>query len=720
MSRRLPVLAIVLLAVGLAVWPPFPAAAAQPPKGEVLANTETPVLINADELTHDRELGIVTARGRVEVAYGDRVLLADTVSYNTKQDTVTASGNINLVEPDGNVVFADYFEVTGDLKRGFARQVYLLLADRSRLAAASATRIAGQRHELRKAVYSPCHPCETDPEAAPLWQIKAMRVIHDEALHEIEYRDAWLELSGVPVLYTPYLSHPDPSVKRRSGFLAPTWSSSKALGPSVSQPYFWAISPSADLTVTPMLTSNERAVLSAEYREKFREGEATLKSSVTQDSTDTFRGHVLGRVKADLTDVWRTDLQVERASDDTYMRRYRFGNDPWLTTRGTIEGFHRRSYASAQAFSFQEQRITTDKSSSPIVFPLLDYNYVGDTTKRGGYLSLDANAMAFERDHGSDNRRLSLRSAWTLPYTAPEGDIYKLTASLRGDGYHAGNVPQDGVSTYSGVTGRVHPEVALEWRYPFVRQGEKVRDVLEPVAAVILSPNGGNPAKIPNTDSRDFEFDDTNLFSGNRFTGLDRVESGQRVNYGLNWTTYGIHALKTNVMFGQSYRQHKDSVFGSGSGLEDNFSDYVGRTNIHAGDYTSLLYRFRLNKGTLSPRRNEVAMQVGPKTLRLTTSYIMVKQKNTEGSEYGDRQELATEVSSEMTRYWSASIGTRHDLNPHGGPLAIGGRVTYEDECFIFSADVRQDYTKDRDVESGTSLMFHVVLKTIGQVQSGL
>lgn len=698
----------------------LPAIADQPPRGGGLENADAPVLINADELAHDRDLGIVTARGHVEVSRENRVLLADTVTYNTKQDTVIASGNISMVEPDGNVMFADYFEVSGDLKRGFARQVYLLLADRSRLMAASATRVAGERNEMRKAVYSACRPCETDPERAPLWQIKAMRVIHDETLREIEYRDAWLEMSGVPVLYTPYLSHPDPSVKRRSGLLPPTWSSSKALGPTVKAPYFWAISPNADLTVEPIITSYERGILAAEYREKYAEGEATLKSSITQDSSDTFRGHVIGKAKTDLTDVWRSDLQVERASDDTYMRRYRFGNEPWLTTRGTIEGFSQRSYASAQAFSFQEQRLTGGPESAPFVLPLLDYNYVGDPGKNGGYMTMDANTLMFERDRGSDNRRMSLRSGWTLPYTAPAGDIYKLTTSVRGDGYYAGNTTLDNGTSYSGLAGRVHPEAALEWRYPFVREGEGVRDVLEPITAVIVSPNGGNNSRIPNIDSRDFEFDDTNLFSSNRFTGLDRVESGQRVNYGLNWSTYGYRRLKTSVMVGQSYRMHQDSTFGSGSGLEDNFSDYVGRTNVQAGDKLSLLYRFRLNKETLAPRRNEVGMEIGPKPLRLATSYIMVKQKNTEGSEFGDREEIANELSSELTRHWRASVSTRHDLNPNGGPLGIGGRATYEDECFVFAADIRHDYVKDRDVEGGTSLMFHVVLKTLGQVQTGI
>ena len=187
-----------------------PAAVAQD-----LPTDELPALLSADQVTYDDKLGIVTASGNVEISQGDRVLLADTVSYNMNTKVVSASGNITLLEPSGEVVFATYAELTDELREGFIRDVRLLLTDDSRLAANSAQRVSGNVSRLRKAVYSPCHLCADDPSAAPLWQIKASQVVHDQEEQVIKYQNAFLEFYGVPIAYTPYFEHPDPTVERQ-------------------------------------------------------------------------------------------------------------------------------------------------------------------------------------------------------------------------------------------------------------------------------------------------------------------------------------------------------------------------------------------------------------------------------------------------------------------------------------------------------------------------
>ena len=191
---------------------------------------EPPVLFTADQMEYDETLMTVTARGAVELSQRDRVLRADLVTYNQKTDMVTATGNVVLVEPSGEVAFADYVELTGDMRDGFIDQLRVLLTDNSRLAANSARRIDGTRKEMSQAVYSPCELCAKDPTRPPLWQMKARRVVHDEVSKDIVYRDAVMEIAGVPVAYMPYFSHPDPTVDRRSGVLIPRIGYSDDLG----------------------------------------------------------------------------------------------------------------------------------------------------------------------------------------------------------------------------------------------------------------------------------------------------------------------------------------------------------------------------------------------------------------------------------------------------------------------------------------------------------
>lgn len=156
------------------------------------------VLLSADQVTYDDELGIVTAIGTVEIAQGSRTLLADRVVFNRRVDSVSASGNVMLIEPSGEVVFTDYVELSDQMKDGVIRELHIILSDNSRLAAESGTRTGGKRTEMRRGVFSPCKLCEDDPKAAPLWQVKARKVVHDTDKKEIRYYDARLEWFGIP------------------------------------------------------------------------------------------------------------------------------------------------------------------------------------------------------------------------------------------------------------------------------------------------------------------------------------------------------------------------------------------------------------------------------------------------------------------------------------------------------------------------------------------
>ena len=284
---------IIAIAVALALVLVGPSAAfaqgLSPGKFSPASGTDNePALIKADEITYDESLSLVTARGHVEISQGNRVLIADVVTYNQKTTVMTASGNVSLMEPTGEVYFSNYAEFTNQMRDGVLATLRVLLVDNSRMAATGGKRTNGTITELRKGIFSPCDLCASDPSKPPLWQIKAFRIVHDGDAKEIEYRDAIMEIEGVPVFYTPYLSMPDPTVKRRSGFLFPSFGSDSNLGTVTKTPYFWAIAPDRDATITPIYTSDEGPVLAAQYRQRFTSGAMSLEGSITNgDAANT-------------------------------------------------------------------------------------------------------------------------------------------------------------------------------------------------------------------------------------------------------------------------------------------------------------------------------------------------------------------------------------------------------------------------------------------------
>ncbi|MBC7906862.1 MAG: LPS-assembly protein LptD, partial [Rhodospirillaceae bacterium] len=693
---------------------------------------QSPVQLTADQITHDRELGIVSAKGRVEIVQQGRTLVADQVSYNLKQDIVSASGSVSVTEPTGEVAFSDYFELTGDLKEGVAKEIRVILADNSRMAGASAHRVGGNRTDIDKGVYTACEPCRNKPDSKPLWEAKAQRITHNQAEQIIEYRDAWIELGGIPVAYTPYLSHPDPSVKRKSGFLIPTAGLSSNLGPNVTVPYFFAIKDNQDFTFAPRFLFPNSAkkrddlaeakdnglrsvVLAGEHRWLGREGESRTVGSLTADKyTGDLRGHVDARGRFDLTNAWRAGYQVARASDDTYtsLYSYRLQNDhPWLTTRPYVEGFGRRSYVQAEAFAFQGLRQQDDPGQSPIVLPHITTSHMSMPDAKGGYWSLNNDVLAYGRSEGTSSTRLSSTAGYHRPFMGSLGDITTVSTSVRADGYHSENVVQEGDAN----AGRAIPQVAADWRMPFVRDSATLPQVLEPIAMVAASPNGGNSAKIPNEDSIGFELDELNVFRPNRLPGLDRVEGGLRGAYGLKWHAYPtVGTIGATVA--QGWRQHADSTFRRDAGFNEQLSDYLGRVDFSPSGNLQLLNRVRLDKDTAELRRNESTVSVGSPLLRTDVSYLMIERSEDGTEAFARKHYLDWQVQTALTRYWSALAGVSYDLTDEGGPLGWHTRLTYNDECFALVTSLRQNYTHDRDYQSGFNLTLNVVFKTLGDV----
>ncbi len=696
--------------------------------GVAAQTTGSPVVIQADEVTHDQELGNVVARGNVEITQNERILFANSVTYNQKTNTVTASGDVVVLEPNGDTLFADYVELTDDMRNGVIEQIRILLADDSRFAAVKGRRKDGTRTTLTRAVYSPCKVCEDDPERAPLWQLKATTILHDKTAREIRYQNARLELYGVPIAYSPFFSHPDPTVKRKSGFLTPSFGSSGNLGAFIQVPYFWAIDESQDATFSPIYTRDEGIVFSGEYRRRFNFGELEFSGSLAEADrnigtdfaedirTDEIRGHIFGHGRFELDETWRAGFDIERATDRSYLRRFNFfgGQKTSLTSNAFVEGFRGRNYAAANTYLYQDLR-SGIRPNTPVVAPMLDFNHVGKPMEFGGRFSMDANFLSLYREDAADTQRASVKFGYELPFTANAGYVTTLRATFQSDLYYVEQAEKSVEN--DGFTGRLFPQIAVDWRYPFVRDSGKTRQLIEPIAAVVLSPNGSNPGAIPSEDSVVVEIDDTNILSADRFPGIDRVESGQKVIYGVKMGVFGEGDGRTTAFFGQSYRIHADDDLANEVGIERHLSDFVGRIEIRPNQYLNLLYRFRSSGDSLDFKRNEVGFSLGTKALSLVGNYLFIDGDVSEVS-LEKREEVNFIVRSQLDDNWSIAMQTQRDLGEDGGTLFAGASLTYEDECFKFTTDARRRFTRDADFEPSDDILFRITFKHLGTVST--
>ncbi len=698
----------------------------------VISNTATAadiepggdVLMQADELAYDQDTKIVTATGNVEVAYGDRIMTADKMTYNETTGVVIASGNVVLLEPSGDVLFAERAELSDELREGVVDTLQVLMVDQSRLAGNEAQRRNGNVTSVYKGVYSPCEVCAEEGKTTPLWQIKAFRVVHNQEEQRIIYEDAFFELFGIPIAYVPFFSHPDPTVDRQSGFLAPSFGNSSDLGTFFRVPYYWVIDDQIDATIAPTYMTKEGVLFEVEYRQAFESGafEADV-AAIWPDSEEiagtpadeNFRGSLFADGAFQLDENWSWGFQTELTSDDTFLRRFDLSDETDLTSTVFAKAESGRNLFTAEGFYFQGLLSTDNARQTPIIAPLVNYHHEFGGTVLGGTTALDVNALILNRNDGADSRRFSMDLGWDSETVTSTGEVYSFFANMRGDVYHTDNVVLDSTQVSTPTTvARALPTVGAEWRWPLVRGGGTTRQVIEPIVQLIYAPNTGDRDEIPDEDSLSFEFDTSNLFDASRFAGLDRWEGGSRANVGIRASIYGEDGGSASVEFGQTYRLRENHTFDSASGLRDQESDYVGRISLVPSDHFTLDHRFRLDKDDFTFRRNEVDATAIWGPLSGTLGYAFFDQSLS--AALGEREELTVSGAYKITDYWTLSAGSRRDLEGRQ-TLSNAINIGYADECMTVGLGFAQSFTRDRDIEPENSLIFSIVLKHLGGTQ---
>lgn len=691
---------------------------------------------SADEMINDEVNQTITAIGKVNIIKDDMSVIADKVVYNQKTDVVTATGNVVMMNKEGDVVFSDNVILTNEMSQGTMHDVKVVMADETKITAKRFRRLAKDHKVMDSATYTPCDACENK---SPLWKLNARKVKHYADSQDVVYNDAYLTFKGIPVFYTPYFSHPDPTVKRRSGFLFPEIGSTNYLGQYITPKYYWAIDDHQDFLFSPSITADRGIVYGGTYRKYFENAYMNIDGSyinaaehnvnyksrkLPEYGKDRDRGHAFIDSRIELNDSWLANANINYVSDRYYLKDMSLPqkDDMWLTSHIGLQNFDNRNYASADAFYYKFVSLMNlpEAEDKPYVLPLVNYEMYSDPNEYGAYTKTTLNYASVLRDETNSSQRMTMINAWNLPYTSPYGEKYKFVASLKSDLYYVDNYQSSYNQDFTGSVGRVFPQVGMEWRLPFIKASEDSRQIIEPVIVAVAAPNGGNKtSKIPNEDSQDIQFDDTNILSLDRYPGYDRNDTGSRISYGVNWSSYGNVTGRTSAFIGQSYRFKKSEGFGEYLDQRSYFSDYVGRINASPNQYLDLNYRFTIDKDDYKLKYSELTAAIGPSMMKFYVSYIYLENNpNAIIQGYRQRQELYTSVSLGLTRDWSLRLYNRQDLADVNTSLENGGGLTYEDECFKFILNATRYNYENSDYDNSYEYTATFVFKTLGTIGS--
>lgn len=691
---------------------------------------DEPVGFTADTLEYDRDGALVTASGHVEAWQGDRVLRADKVTFDRNTDVAAASGHVVLVEGDGQALFSDYAELTQGMKNGILRDVRASLAENGKLAANGGRRLDSGVNELSRAIYSTCNVCKEHPERPPLWDIRAKTATQDVVNKRIEYQDAVVDIHGVPVAYFPYLTQPDPSVRRASGFLIPSFGQGKYLGTYFSMPYYLVIDDQSDATFSPLVSTGGAPALDLQYRRRFNSGAITANGSIGY-TEGKMQGHLFTKGQFALDDTYRYGFDINRASSTNYLRNYRIsGLADVLTSQIYLEGFGQGAYTRLDARAYQGLTTSIVSAKLPYVLPRYEYSFIGEPDALGGRLGVELGGFNVLRDQGTSTQRANLSLNWERPFQGAFGDLYKLVLHSDSAIYEASGLEQQPNYSTSdtAASSQGMADVAVQMHWPFMRDaGAWGTQIIEPIAQIVGSPNGSSynqRSRVPNEDSLDYEFTDMNLFALNRFPGIDRLEGGPRAQAALhgNWTF--PEGAMVDGLVGQSYRTRRDNAFPTGSGLEGKVSDIVSRVSFTPNSLLDVTARQRFDHTNLNVRFADAIATAGPPILRLSAGYIytaydpylLYDSPATARARTltGPPRNEVTAGASTTFGPWRLNAYARRDIQSDK-MVGVGAGGAYEDECFVFDAKFYRRYTSVNFDRGATTILFQITLKTVGQ-----
>ena len=709
------------------------AAAAVPEQGESQIGFE------ADQVSYDNNADTVTASGNVVLRRGDQAARAENVTWNRASGQIVASGNVRIVDEDGNQIYTDRVELTQELRAGAMENLLLVMREGGRLAAVSGTRAEDGTVVLDRAAYTGCDVVDSKGcPKKPSWRVTAARVVYDAKGRQVSFKGARLELFGIPLLPLPGLRvRTDGSAV--SGVLVPDLSSTPSNGLEIGASYYFHLADNRDLTTSLHAYTDAPPMLSAQYRALTGKGAYQITGYATEsrrigvtgttpgpDSKRDFRGYVDANGRFQLTPEWSVSFALRRATDATFLRRYDISRDDRLRSTINLERITPNSYFSVAGWETQTLRVGDRPGLVPLALPEIDYRRRIDESLLGGRIELQANSLAISRTSGQDTQRAFAGARWDLRRITRMGQEMTLTALVRGDVYHSDENALTSTAIYRGRPGWQSRGVglaALDVKWPLVGRLIGGTQVLTPRFQIVAGPSIRNLA-IPNEDARAIDLEDSNLFALNRFPGYDRIEGGARFTYGFDWQ-FERPRWRVLATLGQSYRLSREpTLLPDGTGLSSRTSDIVGRTEVRYRDFVKFTHRFRLDKDSLAIRRNELDAAVGSKRTYVEVGYVRLNRNISALEDLQDREELRGAARIGFARYWSVfgsgvvNLTDRKEdpLNNSDGfqPLRSRLGVAYEDDCLEVAVTWRRDYVRTGDARKGDTFQIRFALRNLG------
>jgi LPS-assembly protein len=681
------------------------------------------IAITADTLTYDADNHRVIAVGDVQIDYrGDRIN-GDRLVFDQVTHTAHFVGDVVVHSADGQIYTGTDLQLTNAQQSALMQQLTLTTKDGALITAADGDFHRGDDTVLNHATYSPCGECIDSKGRRIGWSAKSVQMIYHKKTETIELKQPSLYLLGVPVAWLPWLSLPNPS-KRISTFRMPSVDSSDQFGYRVNAPYFWAVDDEDDVILTPSLMSRQGLLMAGEWDHRFPNGRTVVRlSGIYQLDPGAYAGTV-GDIRwrgsaqtagqfVPLKD-WTVGWSYTAFTDAAYLIDYHFTD---ATNTGRVNQAYATHLAGNEFLDFRVQQFNllgnvtqAQQDRQAKALPNVHYSNVLYLPQQLGEVDLTGTLLGVQR--GSDHNLGKIgtegvqyyggyaewkmhgmaEADWQKRFIAPGGIAVTPFLGLRTDvTYYDGKTTLlPGTQTLFTPT----PIAAVDVRYPWIARSDGVSQIFEPIAQLYYRGSDTTAVGVSNDDAQSFIFDDSNLFSYNRFSGSDRQETGLRANLGGHYQVNFANGSWFDVLGGQSFQLAGANAFTAtdpaqattGQGLSSDASYLVLGAKGSPFDGLQLGTKFQIDPSATQITRSAVGGTYSIAGYHFALDYLYNAANPARGVDR-QQQEVAAGVSVPLWDYWRVSTHGSWDIAANHW-LDVGGGIHYDDSYLRYGADI--------------------------------
>ncbi len=693
-------------------------------KGKTKIITSENYIIDGQNIFLDDKKGIIKSSDKTIITdTDDNKIYLENFEYQTSSNIFKSIGSVKLIDKmENSYEFSQLYidtkkkEMLGTDIKAFLNQEDFKINTRNKPRIfANTVKLQKDKKLFGKSVFTLCDYRENDK--CPPWTIQSSKMLHDNKKKTIYYNNAVVKVYDIPIFYLPKLSHPDPTVDRRSGFLPPSYSDTKNLGSGMSIPYFWAVGKDKNFTITNNLYFTENPLFLGEYHQAFKKSnfladfgytKGYKKTSITKKAGE--KSHFFSKFIKNFSNKNGSDsslsLSLQNVSNDKYLKLYKIKSNLVDFNTDTLESSLNYTHQDEDMFlgfnaSIYETLKDTYNDKYEYLLPEVTIDKNLFSNNNFGNLDLQTNLKVHNYDTNKTTRFLINDLNWNfVEKNFEKGLNTKVLGNIKNINYETKNVDLYKKDTTSEIFGAL----GLFSQIDLYKNVNNTNHFLTPKMLIRYAP--GSMRK----DTAGSRLTPITAFEMDRINKINNFETGLSSTIGFDYN------LKQNnkdfdFSLAQVFNQKENKKMASKTSLDEKISDVFGSANYKINDKISLNYDFSIDQNYTDFNYNEIGTRFNLNSIEVDLNYLQ------ENKHVGDKEYFKTKINLLNKDQGVFSFETKRNLVTDSSEFY---NLSYEylNDCLRAGLVYRREFYTDSELEPENSLMFKVTLTPFGNINS--